>query len=215
MAMGQSRVYRARSFDLHGLQGISDRTVEMHLKLYEGYVKASNQLTAQIDEIVKQGTVDQEAMPAFSELVRRLGFEYNGMILHEAYFENLMHQGSSSPAQHSAFRSAVESCFGDLETWKEAFASVGQMRGVGWAICYLDPRNGRVTNHWISLHQNGNIAGFAPLLVMDMWEHAYLLDYPPSERGEYIAAFMSNVNWNIVEQRMNMPMPAWVGTGSA
>lgn len=213
--MGQSRVYRARAFDLHGLQGISDRTVETHLKLYDGYVKAANQLTEQIDDIVKQGVVDQETMPAFSELVRRLGFEYNGMVLHEAYFENLTRRGAPAPGQHSAFRSATERCFGDFDTWKEAFASVGQMRGVGWAICYLDPRNGRLSNHWVSLHQNGNIAGFVPLLVMDVWEHAYLLDYAPSERGEYIAAFMSNVNWEVVEQRMNMPMPAWAGAGSA
>lgn len=213
--MGQSRVYRARAFDLHGLQGISDRTVETHLKLYDGYVKAANQLTEQIDDIVKQGVVDQETMPAFSELVRRLGFEYNGMVLHEAYFENLPRRGAPAPGQHSAFRSATERCFGGFDTWKEAFASVGQMRGVGWAICYLDPRNGRLSNHWVSLHQNGNIAGFVPLLVMDVWEHAYLLDYAPSERGEYIAAFMSNVNWEVVEQRMNMPMPAWAGAGSA
>lgn len=213
--MGQSRVYRARAFDLHGLQGISDRTVETHLKLYDGYVKAANQLTEQIDDIVKQGMVDQETMPAFSELVRRLGFEYNGMVLHEAYFENLTRRGAPASGQHSAFRSATERCFGGFDTWKEAFASVGQMRGVGWAICYLDPRNGRLSNHWVSLHQNGNIAGFVPLLVMDVWEHAYLLDYAPSERGEYIAAFMSNVNWEVVEQRMNMPMPAWAGAGSA
>lgn len=213
--MGQSRVYRARAFDLHGLQRISDRTVETHLKLYDGYVKAANQLTEQIDDIVKQGVVDQETMPAFSELVRRLGFEYNGMVLHEAYFENLTRRGAPAPGQHSAFRSATERCFGGFDTWKEAFASVGQMRGVGWAICYLDPRNGRLSNHWVSLHQNGNIAGFVPLLVMDVWEHAYLLDYAPSERGEYIAAFMSNVNWEVVEQRMNMPMPAWAGAGSA
>lgn len=213
--MGQSRIYQAREFDLHGLPGISDRTFAMHVTLYEGYVEAANQLTGQIDDIVKDGALDQEIMPAFSELVRRLGFEYNGMVLHEAYFENLTRQGAPHPPRHSAFRSAVEKCFGEFETWKAAFASVGQMRGVGWAICYLDPRNGRLGNHWVSLHQNGNIAGFVPLLVMDVWEHAYLLDYAPSARGDYIEAFMSNINWDMVEQRMNMPMPAWAGTGSA
>ena len=82
------------------------------------------------------------------------------------------------------------------------------MRGVGWAICYLDPASGRMSNHWISLHEHGNIAGFIPLLVMDVWEHAYLLDYKPSERADYIEAFFSNVNWKLVEQRMALGVPS-------
>ena len=81
----QAEPYKAKSFDIHGLEGISDRTVDVHLKLYEGYVKETNNLTEHIREVLKDGKVDQEEMPAYSELKRRLGFEYNGMVLHEIY----------------------------------------------------------------------------------------------------------------------------------
>jgi superoxide dismutase, Fe-Mn family len=81
------------------------------------------------------------------------------------------------------------------------------MRGVGWAICYLNPRSGRLSNHWISLHENGNIAGFIPVLVMDVWEHAYLLDYQPSDRGPYIESFFSNIDWQSVQKRLNLYAP--------
>lgn len=84
---------------------------------------------------------------------------------------------------------AAEDSFDTYERWKLDFSSVGKMRGVGWAMCYVTPHNGRLSNHWISLHENGNIAGFIPVLVMDVWEHAYLLDYKPSERASYIEAF--------------------------
>lgn len=200
--------HQAHSFDLHGLNGISDQTLEMHIKLYEGYVKATNKLRTQLYEIIKDGKVDQEEMPVYSELTRRLGFEYNGMVLHEHYFSNLKRGSGESPKKHGSFIQIAEDSFGSFDLWKTDFTSVGMMRGVGWAICYLDPANGRVSNHWVSLHENGNIAGFVPLLVMDVWEHAYLLDYKPSERLDYIEAFFSNVNWKLVEERMAMGVPA-------
>ncbi len=200
--------HQAHSFDLHGLNGISDQTLEMHIKLYEGYVKATNNLRTQLYDIIKDGKVDQEEMPVYSELTRRLGFEYNGMVLHEHYFNNLKRGSSEPPKKHGSFMQIAEDSFGSFDLWKTDFTSVGMMRGVGWAICYLDPANGRVSNHWVSLHENGNIAGFVPLLVMDVWEHAYLLDYKPSERSDYIEAFFSNVNWKLVEERMAMGVPA-------
>lgn len=195
--------HQARSFDLHGLHGISDQTLEMHLKLYEGYVKSTNKLRAQLFSIIKDEKVDQEEMPVYSELTRRLGFEYNGMVLHEHYFGNLKRGATAKPDPHGPFVKIAESSFGSFNVWKTDFSSVGKMRGVGWAICYLDPADGVVSNHWVSLHEHGNIAGFIPLLVMDVWEHAYLLDYKPSERSDYIAAFFSNVDWKAVEERMN------------
>ena len=194
--------YKPREFNLGGLTGISDETLEMHFKLYEGYVKATNDLTARIGEILADGKVDQEEMPAYSELTRRLGFEYNGMVLHEYYFGNMKRQGGGE-ASRGAFRDAVERSFPSFDIWKTDFTSVGKMRGVGWAICYLDPANGHVSNHWIELHETGNVAGFVPLLVMDVWEHAYLLDYKPADRPKYIEAFMANVDWNVVENRIS------------
>jgi Fe-Mn family superoxide dismutase len=193
--------YTAKSFNLHGLSGISDRTLETHFKLYEGYVKETNRLTEEICECLKDGKVDQEEMPAYSELTRRLGFEYNGMVLHEYYFGNMKKGGSGDPSADSSFHQAVKDSFGSYELWKTDFSSVGKMRGVGWAICYQNPSNGRVSNHWITLHEHGNVAGFIPLLILDVWEHAYILDYKPSERAEYIQAFFANIDWKVVDER--------------
>src|SRR5688572_2523727 len=178
--------YRTKSFNLHGLQGISDKTVDLHLSLYEGYVKATNALQGRIAEYLKDGNVDQEEFPAYSELTRRLGFEYNGMVLHEHYFGNLKSGGSAFPQSNSSFMKAVEQSFGTIETWKADFIGIGKMRGVGWAICYQDPSTNRISNHWITLHETGNVAGFKPILVMDVWEHAFLLDHKPPDRPRYI-----------------------------
>jgi Fe-Mn family superoxide dismutase len=194
--------YRARQFNLSGLKGISDQTLELHFKLYEGYVKETNNLSERIAEFLKDGKVDQDEMPVYSELKRRLGFEFNGMVLHEYYFENLMKNGSAEPQRNSSFYNAAESSFGTYEIWKADFVGVGKMRGVGWAMCYENPATGRLSNHWISLHQIGEVAGFNPILVMDVWEHAFLLDYKPAERPKYIEAFFSNINWNAVEGRL-------------
>lgn len=194
--------YKAKEFNLSGLKGISDKTLEMHFKLYEVYVKETNRLTDEIWGILKKQRVDQEKVPAYAELKRRLGFEYNGMVLHEYYFENLKKNGGEDPAKNSNFYEMVEGSFGSYKLWKEDFIGTGKMRGVGWAICYEDTRRGLLSNHWISLHEEGNIAGFKPILVMDVWEHAYLLDYKPAERGKYIEAFFSNINWIVAEKRL-------------
>jgi len=203
--------YKPRQFNLSGLNGISDQTLEMHFKLYEGYVKETNNLTDRITEFIKDGNVDQEEMPAYSELTRRLGFEYNGMVLHEYYFDNLKSGGSGDPDKTSQFAKAAESTFGSYEIWKADFVGIGKMRGVGWAICNQNPANGRISNHWITLHETGNVAGFNPILVMDVWEHAFLLDYKPAERPKYIEAFFSNINWSEVEKRLKTSSTRSVG----
>jgi Fe-Mn family superoxide dismutase len=195
-------LYQAKQFDLSGLNGISDETLEMHFKLYEGYVKETNKLTEKINQFLADGKVDQEEMPAYSELTRRMGFEYNGMVLHEYYFGNLARGGAGDPSRGSLFSRAAEASFGSYYVWKADFIGVGKMRGVGWAICYQNPSNGRLSNHWITLHEVGNVAGFTPVLVMDVWEHAFLLDYKPAERPKYIEAFFSNIDWNTVEGRL-------------
>jgi Fe-Mn family superoxide dismutase len=178
----------------------------MHFKLYEGYVKETNRLTEQIAEYLKNGRVSREEMLAYSELTRRLGFEYNGMVLHEYYFGNLKKGGGGAPAPSSFFTIAAELCFGSFEVWKVDFTSIGKMRGVGWAICDQDPASGRLSNHWVSLHEIGNVAGFKPILVMDVWEHAFLLDYKLAERAKYIEAFFANIDWKTVEQRIVIPV---------
>ncbi len=123
------------------------------------------------------------------------------MVLHEYYFGNMTKNAGAQPA--SGVQDALGGVYGDFEAWKKDFSAVGGMRGVGWAIAYYDPHAQRVSNHWITLHEDGNVAGFAPLLVMDVWEHAFLLDYKPAERSKYIEAFFANVDWSVVQQRLD------------
>jgi Fe-Mn family superoxide dismutase len=194
--------YTPKSWNLSGLVGISDRTLETHFGLYEGYVKNTNLLNEQLAEVVKNGRAEA-ANPHFAELTRRLGFEYNGMRLHELYFENLTKNGGGSP--DAAVRDALASSFGNVEAWQRDFVAAAGMRGVGWAIAYQDPRTGTVSNHWITLHEGGHPAGFTPLLVLDVWEHAFMLKYKPSERAKYIDAFFANVDWSAVAARLRPP----------
>jgi len=189
--------FKARSFPLSGLTGISDKALEMHFGLYEGYVKETNQITEQLAELAKAGKAAKN--PAYAEMNRHLGYEYGGMILHEYYFENLAPKGKGKPS--AQLTKALEDTFGSFETWKADFMAVGGTRGVGWAVLFRDPITGRMTNQWITLHEQGVPAGYSPILVMDAWEHAFLLDYKPSERAKYIEAFFSNVNWEEVGER--------------
>jgi superoxide dismutase, Fe-Mn family len=194
-------VYKAKTFDLGGLNGISDGTLAMHFKLYEGYVTNTNLLNEQIAELLKTEITPKE-MPIYSELVRRLGFEYNGMVLHEWYFGNMKKGGSGDPDKASAFYKAAETSFGSYENWKKSFVTIGKMRGVGWAATYQDPVTGRLSNHWINLHETGNVAGFVPILIMDVWEHAFIRDYAPADRPKYIEAFFSNIDWTACNERL-------------
>jgi len=195
--------YKPKQFDLSGLNGISDKTLEMHFKLYEGYVKETNKLTEKIGEFLADAKVDQEEMPAYSELTRRLGFEYNGMVLHEYYFGNMKKgRGAGDADKASTLYKLAEESFGGYDIWKADFVSVGRMRGVGWAVCYQNPANGALSNHWITLHETGNVSGFTPVLVMDVWEHAFILDYAPADRPKYIEAFFSNIDWDAADGRL-------------
>jgi len=197
-----AQTYVAKDFNLAGLNGISDKTLETHFGLYKGYVTNTNTLNEQISGLIKNGKAGS-ADPAFAELTRRLGFEYNGMRLHEYYFGNMTANGKGQPNSETKLMKAITESFGDFETWKTDFVKVGGMRGVGWAITFQDPFTSRISNHWVTLHEDGNPAGFKPILVMDVWEHAFLLDYKPAERPKYIEAFFSNIDWDVVDQRID------------
>jgi Fe-Mn family superoxide dismutase len=196
--MQSSEPYPERRFDFGNLRGISRAQLDTHLELYAGYVKNVNKLNLELAEL---GNAGQSGDPKWAELKRHLGFEYNGMRLHELYFENL--RAGAPPLERCANLSGVLSkAFKSVDSWRREFVDVGKIRGVGWAVLYQDPENGRLTNHWISLHEEGTLAGFRPLLVMDVWEHAFMVDYKVTERGKYIDAFMENVNWPVCEERL-------------
>ena len=184
--------YKPRNFPLSGLTGISDKTLEMHFGLYEGYVNETNLLTERLAELDRDGKAAKNS--AYAEMKRHLSYEYGGMILHEYYFDNLAPKGKGKPS--SELTQAFEQSFGGLGAWRDDFVATGGMRGVGWAVVFRDPATGRLSNQWITLHEQGVPAG------LDAWEHAFLLDYKPAERGKYIEAFFANVNWQEVGERL-------------
>jgi Fe-Mn family superoxide dismutase len=191
--------YLANTWNLSGLQGISDETLEIHFGLYEGYVKNTNLLNERIAGIRADGK-NSGADPAFAELIRRLGWEFDGMRLHEYYFDNLT--SSPSVLKPGSLYDAIGRAFGDVEKWKKDFAATGNMRGVGWAITYYDPKSRQLVNVWVGDHNVNNLAGCEPIVVMDLWEHAWLRDYKPAEKAKYVDAFIANIDWNACEARL-------------
>jgi len=177
-----------------GLKGISDTQIEDHWKLYEGYVKQVNNLNQELK------TLDVTSL-IYADRRRRYGFEYNGMVLHEYYFENL--KSKNLKLSEGKLKKAIEETWGSFEKWKEDFVAAGKTRGIGWVILYCDPITKKLGNYFISGHSDGNIAGYTPILVMDVWEHAYMVDHKAGGRGEYIKAFFENINWDVVEKRFN------------
>ena len=196
-------VYSQQQFDrLGGLEGISDEQIQEHVALYAGYVRQVNLLNEELTDLRARGRASGRDLE-FAELTRRLGFEYNGMILHEYYFSNLRPGAQPRPASTSAVAQALGASFGSVEDWRKDFQAIGGMRGVGWVMLCEDPVTRRLSNHWVSLHQDGVPAGFKPLIVMDVWEHAFMRDYKATEKAKYVEAFFRNVDWQAVQRRLH------------
>jgi Fe-Mn family superoxide dismutase len=174
-----------------GMRGFSDSLVTLHLTLYEGYVKNTNEL---------QASLDSKTISAmeFGALKRRLGWEFDGMRLHELYFDQL--GGNGVVDVKGVLASALAKQFGSLEAWKKDFVSTGLMRGIGWVILYRDPADGKFINAWINEHDTGHLVSNVPILIMDVFEHAYMPQYG-LDRAAYITAFFSNLDWKMVENR--------------
>lgn len=191
--------FTAKDFStLIGMPGFSEALLNNHFTLYQGYVKNTNTLDELLAQMRKDG---KGADPTFAELKRRFGWEFNGMRLHELYFENL---GGSQPInQDGRLVARLHQDFGSYDEWVQDFKSVGAMRGIGWAILYQDVTNGRLLNCWINEHDAGHPAGCVPILVMDVFEHAFMTDYG-LKRADYINSFFQNVDWTKAEERMQM-----------
>ncbi len=191
--------YQMKKFDnLAKLKGITAEQIEIHLKLYEGYVKNTNSLNASLkDKISRQ---DFEGAP-FAELVRRLGFEYNGMRLHELYFSAL--NGKAGDINKAPkLKREIDENFGSFENFQSYFTKIAAMRGIGWVILYQDPETNKLSVHWIEQHHNGHPSGFKPIIVMDIWEHAWSVYLKPTERAQYIEDYMANLDWQACESRL-------------
>ena len=190
-------VYEAKKFDhLLGLDGFSDELLKNHFTLYEGYVANTNKV---VDLIVNLLDQDKTGAPEYAEVMRRFGWEFNGMRLHELYFENMM-KGGSALEMESELGKKIVAEFGSLERWEKHFRATGAMRGIGWVVLYQDDETGTMYNVWINEHNDGHMTGATPLLVMDVFEHSYMIQYG-LKKADYIDAFMKNICWHVVSAR--------------
>lgn len=180
------------------IAGISKKALDEHYKLYEGYVKNTNLLNKKIAEFISQGKTDA---PEFHELRRRFGFEYNGMVLHEYYFSELK-AGQKTLGEKTPLNKMITDSFGSYKAWEEDFKAIGKIRGNGWVILYQDVEKGLLQNYWIGDHHIGHPANLTPILVMDVWEHAYAFDFLTAGRKDYIEVFFKNIDWKLVESRL-------------
>lgn len=191
-------MYEIKDFKhLLGTKGFSDNLLTTHFGLYEGYVKNTNALSEQLKKLLESG---QTGPGEYAELKRRFGWEFNGMRLHELYFGNMSREKKTLSENTKVFNLIREN-YGSVETWKKDFVATGALRGIGWAILAYDRPAGQAFNVWINEHDVGHLAGATPLLVMDVFEHAFVLDYG-MKRADYITSFMAAVDWEEVEKRL-------------
>lgn len=185
-------MYTAQNFEhLLGTEGFSDEILKNHFKLYEGYVKNANTLIEKLGELEK-------GSPEYNELKRRFGWEWNGMRLHEVYFGGM----TKEPKEPSdSFKQKAADAYGSFEKWLEDFKKTGALRGIGWGLCVQDNENGKLFNIWSDEHDTGYLAGTTPIIAMDVFEHAFVLDYG-MDRGAYIDAFCNAIDWETVEKRL-------------
>lgn len=190
--------YEARDFShILGIEGFSDALLKNHFALYSGYVANFNKINDILVAMEKEGKF---GAPEYAELNRRLGWEFNGMRLHELYFSNLA-KGAGALDSSSPLAKGIAKEWGSLDMWEKDFRSMAAMRGIGWVILYYDKEAGRLFNVWVNEHDVGHFAGCAPLLVMDVFEHAFMIDYG-LKRADYIDAFFRAIDWGQVEKRL-------------
>lgn len=188
--------YSAKKFEhLLGLSGFSDTLLNNHFTLYEGYVKNTNLLAEKLKALSESG---ETATPEFAELKRRFGWEWNGMRMHELYFGNMTKE--TSALSNETLKENLAAVYGSVENWEKNFIATGAMRGIGWVVLTHDQESGKLYNVWVNEHDMGHLVGTTPLLVMDVFEHAFMIDYG-LKRADYISAFMKAIDWKMVEKR--------------
>jgi len=189
--------YITKDFNrLIGMEGFSETLLKNHFTLYQGYVTNTNKLDETLRQMSKEG---KTGIPEFAELKRRFGWEFNGMRLHEYYFENL--GGKEGIDRGGRLFQKISEDFGSYEYWEKEFKAVGTIRGIGWAILYQDNVTKRLFNFWVNEHDGGHPSGCSPILIMDVFEHAFMIDYG-LKRADYIEAFFRNIDWKEAEKRL-------------
>jgi Fe-Mn family superoxide dismutase len=188
--------FTAQTFTIPKLKGISEKTIEEHLKLYQGYV---NNVNGIMEKLAEYGQDQAKHTYVLGELARRFSFEYNGMRNHEVYFSSL--EGRPTPVDKNSkfYKTIVEAC-GSFEVWLEAFKFMALTRGIGWAVISYDYKSGQLLGHWVDEQHLGQLQNTKMILVLDMWEHSYVADYQPSGKKKYIEDFFANINWKKIEE---------------
>ncbi len=194
------KTYTEKKFNIGELKNISAKTIEEHLKLYAGYVKHTNLILEKVADLSKTEEEQITNIYTIGELKRRLGFEFCGMRNHEYYFTQF-EGGQKVMSVESNLYKKIEEIWGSYEKWLSEFKTLAMTRGIGWAFLYQDIATGNLMNTWVGEQHEGHLTGLKPILALDMWEHSYMLDVPPSEKKKYVEAFFENVNFMIVEER--------------
>jgi len=190
--------YEAKQFNIPKLNGISQETIDLHIGLYQGYVKHVNL----INDKIKAFSHDMENNSyAISEMQRRLGFEFGGMRNHEYYFTQF--EGGATPLKDSELKTMLETQWGSVENWCEEFVNIAMTRGVGWAMLYIDRKTNQLVHTWVDEQHLGQLADLDIVLALDMWEHSFMRDYLPSDKKDYVTAFFNNLNWDVVAGRVD------------
>lgn len=189
--------YPTRTFKLPVLEGISEKQIKVHLALYEGYVKHVNLIMSTIAAYEK--TSDEGGKYAIAEMRRRFAFEFDGMRMHEYYFEQFEGEKGGSPESELALAAAEK--YGSGENFIKHIKEVAGSRGTGWVVVYKDPIGKTLHTVFVNDHELGQLSGLPVILALDLWEHAYMVDYVPAEKKNYIDAFFANLNWSVIEKR--------------
>lgn len=189
--------FTAKTFTIPNLTGIGEKTISEHLKLYAGYVKHANLILESIAELSKDAVTN---VFAIGELRRRFGFEFGGIRNHEYYFEQF-EGGAKEMSLDSELYKKITTQWGSYDAWLAEFKVLAMTRGTGWAFLYQDTITGNLLNAWVGEQHDGHLTGLNPILALDMWEHSFMLDVPPSEKKSYVEAFFANVNFEVAEKR--------------
>lgn len=183
--------FAPKKFDLKTLEGISEKTIVTHLKLYEGYVKNANLILEHIEELAKDA---EKYAYELGELQRRFSFEFGGMRNHERYFSSL-ESGSEPLLDDAALMEALKKEWGSFGRFENRFKAIALTRGIGWAMLYFDKETKRLLTQWVDEQHIGHLPTCDIIVALDMWEHSYILDYAPAEKSKYVEAFFKNLNW--------------------
>jgi len=189
--------YLARTFDIPKLDGISEKQIAEHLKLYAGYVAHTNTIFSQIGSWIKDDLEKNKYL--IGELWRRLGFEFNGMRNHEYYFGALEGGPKEFNPKNQVGKALVEH-YGSYDNLLTGLKFVSSTRGSGWVMLYYDKASKEFIGGWVDEHHLGTLSSIPIILALDCWEHAYMVDYLPGERGKYVDAYLKNVNWDTVDK---------------